>query len=204
MARYVRRRVGPHEFIDLVPLVGPDGATARVLDLGCGLGRHIVLAHELGLDGYGIDVSARAIEKARAWLAEISPRLPDHAIVGDVRELPWPNAHFSVVISHGVLDSMPFTFAAAAAREVHRVLEPGGYFYCDLIAPDAPSGAAEIDVSGAFEAGTVQSYFTEERIADLVGSLFDVVDQIHIRTRHLPARRTTCRWHLVLRRGQEG
>ena len=63
MARYVRRRVGPHEFIDVVPLGGPDGATARVLDLGCGLGRHIVLAHELGLDAYGIDVSARAIEE---------------------------------------------------------------------------------------------------------------------------------------------
>src|SRR5260370_26234926 len=40
--------------------------SGRVLDSGCGTGEHTLLAASGGADAIGIDVSARAIERARA------------------------------------------------------------------------------------------------------------------------------------------
>ena len=142
MSRFVRRRVAPHAFTDVMQFPDGTGDPPRLLDLGCGIGRHMVFAHEVGLDPFGIDLSRSAIDKARAWLAELSPRLAEQAVVGDVRDLSWADGCFSVVVSHGVLDSMPFEVARGASREVKRVLAPGGYFYCDVVASDARSNRA--------------------------------------------------------------
>ena len=40
----------------------------KVLDLGCGIGRHVKYAYEMQLDAYGIDLSDTAISIARSWL----------------------------------------------------------------------------------------------------------------------------------------
>jgi SAM-dependent methyltransferase len=201
MSRFVRRRVAPHEYVDVMRFPDDTGAPPRILDLGCGVGRHMVFAHELRLDPFGIDLSRSAIEKARAWLAELSPGLAEQAVVGDVRALPWRDGFFSVVVSHGVLDSMPFEMAMAAAHEVKRVLAPRGYFYCDLVASDSRSGekACELEVTEGFEAGTVQSYFDQVKIERLLGGQFEFVDQTLVTTKALMGGHTVARWHLVLR-----
>ena len=42
-----------------------DGGGRRLLDFGCGAGLFLELAHERGFDGWGIDLSADAVEHAR-------------------------------------------------------------------------------------------------------------------------------------------
>ena len=106
----------------------------NVLDLGCGIGRHIIYLDELGLEPFGIDISDVAITYSKKWahfkkIDNIDKRI----ICGNTTNLPWDDKYFISIISHGVLDSMKFSEAKKTCSEVFRVLDNKGLFYCDLI-----------------------------------------------------------------------
>ena len=88
----------------------------RVLDMACGSGLALELARVRGAVVSGIDASPRLVAVAL-------DRNPGSDIrVGDMGELPWPDASFDVVTSfRGIWGTTP-----AAVREAHRVLVPGG------------------------------------------------------------------------------
>jgi ubiquinone/menaquinone biosynthesis C-methylase UbiE len=102
----------------------------RVLDLGCGNGRHAIYFARQGMKATGIDVSEQAIEWAKDWARREA--LDIDFRVGNIENLPFENATFDVVVSHGVLDHIHMNSAQKAAVEVRRVLKPKGLFYCDL------------------------------------------------------------------------
>lgn len=62
-SKYIRKKVGLNEFVDMHNW--PDNP--KVLDLGCGIGRHIIYNLDMKLDIYGIDLSEVAINFAREW-----------------------------------------------------------------------------------------------------------------------------------------
>jgi SAM-dependent methyltransferase len=76
---------------------------------------------------YGIDVSERVVEIVRAR----HPQL--HALTADVRDLPFPEAMFDVVVSISTLDHFA-THAEIdrALAELHRTLKPGGVLLLTL------------------------------------------------------------------------
>lgn len=208
LSRHVRRRVGPQDFVDLMEFPETAGHPPRILDLGCGIGRHVLLAHQFKFEGYGIDISRVAVDKAREWLAEVAPAVATNVVVGDVSSLPWPQQFFAATLSHGVLDSIPFSVARAAATDVHRVLADDCWFYCDLAAFDPRISetpiAAEIEVDEGFEQGTIQSFFDDAKLAALFDGLFDRAEQTLITHRSYPLGRSVGRWHLVLRKRSVG
>ena len=149
ISKYVVKRRGI-DFFD--PIIEP----GKFLDLGCGAGRHVIYAWESTLDAYGIDLSEIAVQKAREWaskrsMGNVGPRF----LVGDVTCLPWSTSFFNVVVSHGVLDSMPFETAQKAVKETFRVTTSKALFYCDLVSsPDQKSECEEI-VETEHEKGTI-------------------------------------------------
>lgn len=204
-ARYIRKQTGLTTFRPLPPFAD---AAPRWLDLGCGIGRHVIFGHQIGCAVYGIDLSAQAIALARDWATRSG--IPDPAtrlVVGSVSNLPWADGYFDVVVSHGVLDSMPLTIAQQAVGEVARILRKdaavSGLFYCDLIAaPDALDSAAtpgETVITTAHETGTIQSYFNRAKIHDLLDSIFDTLECVLVRRRNMDTNLETSRFHLVLR-----
>lgn len=88
----------------------------RLLDVACGAGLALELAHLRGADCAGIDASPRLVTVAR-------DRNPDADIrVGDMHALPWDGASFNVATSfRGIWGTTP-----AAVGEIYRVLVPGG------------------------------------------------------------------------------
>ena len=92
--------------------------TGRVLDLGCGHGSNsrVLFADRPDLDVVGLDVSAKAI----AGYLEVRPGL-----VGDAEHLPFASASFDLVVSDDVIEHLVDT--DSYAREIHRVLRPGGH-----------------------------------------------------------------------------
>jgi 2-polyprenyl-3-methyl-5-hydroxy-6-metoxy-1,4-benzoquinol methylase len=62
-ARSRRRRY--RLVLDALAPVFDDGAGRRLLDFGCGAGLFLELAHARGFDGYGVDLSADSIARAR-------------------------------------------------------------------------------------------------------------------------------------------
>ena len=50
-SKYIRKKVDLDNLINIDPCL--ESGDIHLLDLGCGIGRHIIFAHEMGLKGYG-------------------------------------------------------------------------------------------------------------------------------------------------------
>jgi SAM-dependent methyltransferase len=96
----------------------------RVLEIGCGMGRVLEQLISLGANPRliaGIDLLEESIEAARRRLPEADLR------VADARSLPYADESFDVVVAFTVFSSiLELEFARQVAREMCRVLKPGG------------------------------------------------------------------------------
>ncbi|MEL7032888.1 MAG: class I SAM-dependent methyltransferase [Pseudomonadota bacterium] len=102
----------------------------RVLDLGCGEGRHVHGLYLLGgLDIVGVDLDEASLKKAADGLATLpKPSDADAGKVafepGDATALRFENDSFDAIICSEVLEHLPDYHAALA--EMRRVLKPDG------------------------------------------------------------------------------
>ena len=175
----------------------------KVLDLGCGNGRHAMYFAQQGIKASGIDISRQAIAWAREW-AE-SERLEVDFQVGDITNLPYEDATFDAVVTHGVLDHVPMTIATKAVNEVRRVLKPHGLFYLDLRSvEDYEFGVGdevatnEFILADGYEKGLVQHFFSEPEIGTLVDGQFRIIySEIHENRLGPDFKRKYSRWVLA-------
>ncbi|VBB05539.1 methyltransferase type 11 [Lucifera butyrica] len=200
VSKYIRKRVDLNNFKDVCNIENP-----KMLDVGCGIGRHIIYAADMGIEAFGIDLSENAIRKAREWAAKSGLVDSEKRIIqGDIRNLPWTEETFDFAISHGVLDSMTFSTAKEAVKEIARVLKEGGLFYCDIISGDDSSHfreyAGEELVKAPHECGTIQSYFNFTKINELIHGVFAVKESFLIRKENILTGQFTSRYHLVLKK----
>jgi SAM-dependent methyltransferase len=97
----------------------------RLLDLGCGAGRHAAEACRQGATVVALDMSAPDLKEARDRLAEVdAPGIRSIAVQGDALRLPFADGTFDRIIAAEVLEHIPADEAAMA--EFARVLRPGG------------------------------------------------------------------------------
>ena len=94
----------------------------RVLELGCGLGTDGVQFARHGAHYIGLDLTANATRLAKLHLDVEGES--GNTSRGDAENLPFSDASFDMVYSHGVLHHTPDTPRAFA--EIRRVLKPGG------------------------------------------------------------------------------
>ncbi len=147
----------------------------KVLDLGCGNGRHVWLASKEGFSAYGIDLSDYAINLAKDWMAR------DHMPYADLRSgniadtLPYEDNFFDIIVSYGALDHMILVDATSALAEAKRVLKPGGIIFLKLESNtsftfDAERQFAknEIILEKAVEKGMVQHFFDKKEVEEFV------------------------------------
>lgn len=91
-----------------------------VADVGCGPGQITAFLHAAGVDVQGIDLSPGMIEQARS----LFPDVP--FAVGDMRDLPFPDAHLAGATAFYSIIHIPREEVPAVLRELHRVLRTGG------------------------------------------------------------------------------
>lgn len=200
-SKYLRKRVGVDEFETLRKV-------DRVLSLGCGIGRHVFFFDDMGLEAYGIDLSSEAIEIAGKWSERLAKEhLKARFHCGSAHQMPYDSGWFGALVSHGVLDSLPFALAIDIIKEAERVLEPGGLFYLDLISGDdshhAREFAGEERVETDHEHGTIQSYFNAARLDDLVAATgFSILECLLIRKENVQNGGFSSRYHVTLRKAE--
>jgi SAM-dependent methyltransferase len=102
----------------------------RLLDLGCGAGRHAYEALRRGARVVAYDLDAGEVKDTATVLeAMVSEGLAGDggagwAVNGDALHLPFPDGAFDCVIAAEILEHIPLDTAAIA--ELVRVLKPGG------------------------------------------------------------------------------
>lgn len=107
----------------LLRLVDFDGYRGRsVLEVGCGAAVDLARFARGGAQTTGVDLSASAIELARANFEQQG--LPGRFEVADGEHLPFPDNAFDLVYAHGVVQYT--ANPQQLVNECRRVLKPGG------------------------------------------------------------------------------
>ncbi len=96
----------------------------KVLEIGVGLGADHQRFAESGAELHGIDLTRRAVDHVLHRFRVMG--LSSDLSVGDAENLGFPDETFDLVYSWGVIHHSPDT--GTAAREILRVLRPGGEF----------------------------------------------------------------------------
>lgn len=173
----------------------PIGPGDRVLDLGCGGGRHGAEALRRGAQVVALDRDAGPAGEAAATLgALLEPGagcgegpVPGSAsataVRGDALALPFPDGAFDRVIAAEVLEHLPADDRAVA--EIARVARPGG-----LVVVTVPRWWPELlcwllseryhDTAG----GHVRIYTSRELTAKLARAGLRVLEQHHVHALH--------------------
>jgi len=109
---------------------------ARILDVGCGTGRHLEQVAATGARPVGVDLSAELLRRARAVRADAGGAW--RLVRADMRRLP---------IAEGTMDGATSLFTSfgyfdpsgdrAAVAEASRVLRPGGFHVLDFLNREA-------------------------------------------------------------------
>jgi len=169
----------------------PVGPGQRVLDMGCGGGRHAFALYRRGADVVALDMDAgeladvAAMFRAMADESEAPAGATAAAVRGTAYALPFADASFDRVVAAEVLEHLPEDSRAMA--ELFRVLRPGG-----LMAVTVPRWGPELlcwALSSAYhevEGGHVRIYRGDELRRRLACAGLEPVDRHHTHALHSP------------------
>ena len=96
----------------------------KLLDVGCGAGRHVVLLSQEGFQAYGTDISLEGVRAARDWLK--SENLPALVEQAEMSVQPFHDNIFGGIICSGVLNYNTISGMKKTIAELHRILKPLG------------------------------------------------------------------------------
>ncbi len=111
----------------LVKLFGKNGIK-KVLDLGCGSGRHMVYFAKNGFDVYGFDVAPIGLRMTGEWLKQ--EKLSANLKLGSIfKKLPYKDNFFDAIVAVQVLSHERIENIRKLIKEMERVLKPNGLIF---------------------------------------------------------------------------
>lgn len=103
-----------------------DDRSGRLLDMGCGNGRHLVEALKKSFEAVGVDASLDLLQiSGRKIKKKIGSDLRVHLIRSDVKRLPFKESSFDSVIYIATIHHLK-RGRIKSLKEAKRVLKPGG------------------------------------------------------------------------------
>jgi SAM-dependent methyltransferase len=110
--------------INLVPFLKKKKCKI-ILDLGCGVGRHMIYLEKQDFFMIGSDISPTALKLTKEWLEK--EKLKNYFLVeNDITKLPFKKEYFDAVISVNVIHHNPLNKIEKTISEIKRILKKGG------------------------------------------------------------------------------
>src|ERR1700731_3226786 len=165
--------------------------STKIIDVGCGAGRHAFEAYRRGADVVAFDRDAGELSRVEAILTamadngEAPASATAEAVVGDALALPYADETFDCVIASEILEHIPQDDAAIA--ELIRVLKVGG-----TLAVTVPRWLPErvcwllSDEYHANEGGHVRIYRASELRDKIAGGGMELTHAHHAHALHSP------------------
>lgn len=122
----------PHQYVAWLHDTLIASGVSRILDLGCGDGRHLAHFARLGYRLTGLDCSPTALRLACQRLGDErrgALRLSAGLVLGEMAALPFADGVFDAVVSFLVLNHGRISDIRRAIAEIGRVLTPGGQLF---------------------------------------------------------------------------
>lgn len=175
MNKYVRKKVGVDEYVDIMEAPEGNYKNIKGLDIGCGIGRHVKFMDEFGLDAYGFDLSEVAIEQGRDWFKKVGRQeLANNLLAASITNLPYDDNAFDIAVSHSVFDSMSMDIAFEGMKEVFRVLKNGAYMYFDLLMKEK---GEKVMMTNPGQKDTVRTFFDERELDTLLNGQAEIIER---------------------------
>ena len=146
-ASYVEHRIGPKWWLEnaaaetLLERI-PEGAS--VLDVPVGTGRFFPIYKSRRLTVSGIDVSRDMLDEAANYAEEVGAAVT--LAEGDIRNLPFPNNHFDLVLCVRFLNLAGEALMAESLRELARVSRQSVLIGVRYLAPYSELGKSPFDL----------------------------------------------------------
>jgi SAM-dependent methyltransferase len=152
-----RLRPNP-EFLAALPVIKAAGGR-RVLDAGCGAGRHLLPLAQEGFEVWGVDREQAVLEGLQKKLRESETRA--HLLQADLGRLPFPGPAFHLVVSINVINHGYARTFQEYCRELDRVLLPEGHLFI-YVSPREFAELVRLPRTRELEPGTLVNIATPD------------------------------------------
>ncbi len=153
----------------------------RILDLGCGTGRHTTVLVDRGFETYGCDSSEEALAIAPDIIGK------DRFAHCDMTSLPYEDEFFDGILCNHVIQHGMFAEAQKAINEMFRILKKAGHLFLVVVSTEHPKyfTGREIEPNTKIDTDAVDGniphhFFTKEELHSLC-SPFNILKLDHVK-----------------------
>lgn len=155
------QRLQPNaELLAALPVLKAAGCT-RVLDAGCGVGRHLLPLVNAGFLVWGVDREKPVLDLVKTQIASGPAGGRAFLVRGDLARLPFPAVIFDLAVSINVVNHGTAAEFRAYCRELDRVLRPGGHLFIN-VSPREFGELVRLPRTRELEPGTVMDIATPD------------------------------------------
>ena len=142
----------PHEDVEFLHERFQQNKIEKILDLGCGDGRHLYYFSKIGYRMYGLDNARTGLCLAQERLA--SNGLDAELVCADMTAIPWSNEFFDAVVGTQVIYHNPIEGIRLTIEEIQRVLKTAGWLFA-TVSTCKPPGPIRFRSGVEIEPGTM-------------------------------------------------
>jgi len=131
-------REEPEEIVaEFFELLKNKSRNLRVLDLGCGAGRHVVFMAKREFEAYGINFSKTGLNLTKSRLQQ--ENLKGHIAKCDMKNLPFTDSCFDSLICLHTIYHQKFEEIKRTVSEIKRVLKKSGLVLINFLSKQTHS-----------------------------------------------------------------